>query len=359
MTTIHLVYPYGSKISCPDAIGRNLAKRLLEQYNYNVVQYDWDEPRAIKPGSNDILLGHPHPKLGTCFRMSYKQSEWKRIIVMSPYASGTNVQVAFLEPFLKRCDLYLAITGNYWFSLVKDSLFSHWFPKMKHLDLAVDRNDFPVIKRKFNLPGNRRFLYVGHTAWVKNVSYLTQIAQMLPDVEFSWIGHGDKIHGLKPLGSQDFSTLKAKQIIASHDFMITVGNSDANPITILESMAWGLIPVCTPQSGYINYPGTVNIPLGNAQKAVEILNHLQYLPEGKLQEMQVLNWEALDNHFNWDRFARQVAEAIESDTNPSLNPISLISRLRIFWGGMTSPHSYLRPGYLIRYYYHRMIKKQL
>ncbi|MFX1235963.1 MAG: hypothetical protein ACFFBY_15660 [Promethearchaeota archaeon] len=360
MTKIHLVYPHGSRISTPDAIGRNLAIRLTEKYNYSVIKYNWDESTAIKPGSNDVIIGHPHFKLDTCFRMSYKQKGWKRILVMSPFNTD-KMQVAFLEPFLRRCNLYLAITGNYWISQVKDSLFAHWIPKMIHLDLAIDRNDFPILKKRFSVPGERRFVYIGSNSWAKNTDYLSRIASLMPDIKIYWIGagnktYGKKINGLIHQGFYDFSKPEAKRILAEHDFMITVGHVDSNPTTILEAMAWGLIPVCTPQSGYVNYPGIVNIPLGNAEKAIEVLCSLQELPEFKLQEMQAFNWEALDTHLNWDRFACQVAEAIESDSNPMLVPISLITRLKIFLSLIRSPYSFIRSRYLTRYFLDKIMK---
>jgi len=59
----------------------------------------------------------------------------------------------------------LAITGNAWMKRLKDSPFQHWEPKIVHVDLAVDRADFPIIKKNFNPAGKRRFLYIGHTAW--------------------------------------------------------------------------------------------------------------------------------------------------------------------------------------------------
>lgn len=341
-TTVHLVYPHGPRISCPDAIGRKLADHLRN--GYKVIHHEWAGYQVIKPGSNDILLGHPHPTLFTCFRESVKQTGWRRILPMAPYCPGDPKYVAYLEPMLSKCNLFLAITGNHWFASTPTSAFAHWFPKIMHLDLAVDRLDFPVLKSGFNKPGNRRFLYIGHCRWYKNTDYLSEIAQRMPETHISWIGKDDKlIKGVPPLGYQDFATKSAKKLIAAHDFLITVGKADPNPTAILEAMAWGLIPVCTPQSGYVDYPGIVNIPLDDAQRAVTILRQLQEMPEEKLKEMQAVNWEALDNHFNWDRFARQVVEAIESDASPPLKAVTLKRKLMIHWAAMISPSSLLRP----------------
>ena len=344
MNRIHLVYPSGSRISTPDAIGRNLAQRLRKQYNYEVVQHNWSDTTVIQPDTGDVLLGHPHPFPKTCFRLSSQQPGWRRVLALAPYNHGDGVQVAFYQTFIARCDLYLAITGNYWFNTVDHSIFAHWKPKMRHIDLAVDRADFPVLKTTFNPPGKRRFVYIGHSGWTKNPEFLERIAKRMPDVHFSWIGtvRRRQIAGFEPLGYQDFSNDSVKQRLSTFDFMITASKSDANPTTILESMAWGLIPVCTPQSGYVGYPGIPNISL-DTEKAVETLHQLQQMPEAALREMQVMNWEALDAHFNWDRFAKQVVEATESYANPSLLPVTIRRRLEILYLILTSPYSPLHP----------------
>jgi len=225
---------------------------------------------------------------------------------------------------------------------------------MVHLDMAVDRRDFPIVKNEFNEPGRRRLIYIGHDLWFKNTRYLSRIAGAMAETTISWLGGGARssIPGLNPLGYLDFSHETAKRIIAEHDFMITVGKADCNPTTILEAMAWGLIPVCTPQSGYIGYPGITNVPLDDVTGAVRVLRDLQEWPDERLKEMQMVNWEALDRHFNWDRFAGQIREAIESKDSPRLAGASLGRRLRFLGAWLTSPHVY---GHL-RFLWKRMMK---
>jgi glycosyltransferase involved in cell wall biosynthesis len=348
MVTVHFIYPHGQSISCPDAIGRNVGKRLSKRYQ--IIHYDWNDFRVIQPGPNDVLIGHPHPFPWTIFRRSLKRPGWRRALALSPYHHGDHVQVAFLDAILRHCDLYLAITGNYWSTSVKGSLFSHWLPKMVFLDLAADRQDFPIVKKKFHTPGERRFLYIGQSGWPKNTDYLGTIARMMPGVEFSWIGSGRyPIAGFTSLGSQDFSSEQGKKAIADHDFLITVGMADANPATILEAMAWGLIPLCTPQSGYVGYPGIVNVPLNDVREAVRIMRQLEKMSDEKLNEMQAINWRALDNHFNWDRFTEQIIWAIESDECPGFGARGLSAKLKIICGRLFSPYSPLRPTRFVQY----------
>jgi glycosyltransferase involved in cell wall biosynthesis len=303
-----------------------------------VIYHDIQESGCIKPGADDVLLGHSWPTLSV-FERSCKLPGWKRIILMQPYCHGDYLVGldAYVDRFIHYCDLFLAITGAYWFKDIPNSKFKYWFPKMRHLDLAVERHEFPVIKKTFNLPGKRRFVYIGHNNKCKNTAYLSKIAQELPEMEFSWIGINKRLPGVKPLGRMDFNTYEAKNCLAHYDFMLTVGNADGNPTTILEAMAWGLIPVCTPQSGYEGYPGIPNVPLNRVREAAIILRQLQYIPEKDLQALQQTNWKTLDTHFNWERFSRDVIDAIESTESPACLPASTIHRVSLFLASCRHP----------------------
>lgn len=348
MTTVHLIYPHGSRISCPDAIGRHVANRLRNYYDIRL--YDWDSPGVIEPGGDDVLLGHPHPIPWTIFRRSLVRQGWRRTIAMLPYSHGYIGHMAWVDRMMVRCDQLLAITGDYWFDSVRSSPFSHWLNRMTQLDLAVDTNDFPRIKRKFNPIGKRRFVYIGSTIPSKNTHYLSELAERLPTTRFSWIGNGSRpIRGLDALGYRDFSCPSAKELIAEHDFLITVGSSDANPTTILEAMAWGLVPICTPQSGYVRYPGIVNIPLDAPEVAAEVLHSLQSAASDDLESLRKQNDSALKSHFTWDRVAAQVIEAVEATGRAPLGERSLQNRIILRHASLISNHSWLRPSNLGRY----------
>jgi glycosyltransferase involved in cell wall biosynthesis len=334
MGRVFFVFPHGDAISCPQTLGRNVAKRLSR--HFDVVQLDWSDTRELEPQPGDVLLGHPHPFSRTTFRRNMKKPGWSRVIMMTPYTHDTR-QVAFCDAIVPVCDLYLAITGRYWFDSLSTSPFSHWAPKMRRLDLAVDRHDFPVVKNAFNAAGERRFVYIGHDGWQKNPRYLEQIAKLLPAKKLSWIGSGTRLEGLISLGRLDFATDAARSVVAQHDFLVTVGRFDANPTTILEAMAWGLIPVCTPTSGYVGYEGIVNVPLDDPSRAADVLVSLDEIGTGKLERMREANWRLLDAHFNWDRFADDVLGAIRSDSRPSMGREPLRRRALLRAHALTAP----------------------
>lgn len=334
--TVHLVYPHGDRISAPDSIGRHLGEHLASRYEVKL--HDWDAGSVIRGDSQSVLVGHAHPDPCTVFRRSAREPGWRRVLAMSPY-NGDLRQIAFLDDVIPRCDRFLAITGSYWYERLPQSRVAHWGPKTVHMDMAVDRHDFPPLGRTWNAIGKRRIVYIGHTAWMKNTGYLSEIAAQMPETSFAWIGSGEDISGVQRLGQLDFSLPDSRLALSAFDFVISVSTADANPTTILEAMAWGLIPVCTPESGYAGIRSIPNIPLAAPAKAAEFLRELLSLDADQLDGLQRANWQLLDSHFNWKRFSAQLVDEIESDVSPPLGPQSVRQRFslrRIAW---TSPYS--------------------
>jgi len=216
----------------------------------------------------------------------------------------------------------------------------HFAPKVVHMDLAVNTAHFPRIKKSFNPPGRRKFVYIGARGHYKNIPYLNQVAGLMQGTDFGWFGPAKpKYQHLRPLGSVDFSLPEAQVAAAEFDFLITVGWADANPTTILEAMSWGLIPVCTRQSGYEGIKGIFNVPLNDPRGAVEVLKQMQSVEDGRLMELQRSNWDLLASYYNWDRFAGQVIDAIESDASPALKPCRMTDALTLAWFRIISPQS--------------------
>lgn len=341
--TVHLVYPHRETTSAPHSIGRNLASILRSRFD--LVQHDLDSFYSIAPRRGDVLIGHPHPIPGTIFRRSLRNSGWHRTLIMCPFTTSVS-DYSYLDPIVRNADRFLAITGRYWIEKLEDSPFAHWRNKMLQLDLAVDMEDFPPIKKVFHRPGARRFVYIGNCQPQKNTDYLATLSQRLAE-PIGWIGGGGRLRGVVPLGYHDFSSSAARSLIADYDFMVTVGSHDANPTTVLEAMAWGLIPVTSPQSGYINYDSIPTIPLNDADRAIDILNSLQHKPEQQLRAMQDTNWRLIHSHFNWQRFGSEVLRAIEEDPpRPPTENADRSDRLRLLAGRIAGRNSPFRPRVL-------------
>ena len=328
MSTIHFIYPRdATRNSSPFCIGNEIGDRLAR--DYDVRFYGWRDKVTIQPGPGDVLLGHPHWQRSSVFNRSVRHPGWARRILMAPYVDDLR-QIACYDRHMDVCDLFLAITGNYWFDRIEQAAIRRWRPKMRHMDLAVNRAHFPFTKTTFNPPGQRRFVYIGHTAHNKNVGYLSQLQRECPDADISWIGRGrKKIPGLHVLGLRDFSQPQARAEVAQFDFMITVGAMDANPTTILEAMGWGLIPVVTMQSGYERRAGIVNVPLADPAGAQAVFHDLQQRSDESLRALQQEGQRALDEHYYWDRFYADVRRAIDGGESPAIRSATWRERLAI------------------------------
>lgn len=345
---LHLVYPRGPRIATPWAIGRKLTEHLSSRFT--VVQHDLDADYHIDPQPGDILLGHSASAPWTVFRRSVVRPGWKRKLLLQPFAPGDSRHGFWLPGVVRHCDLFLAITGRHWMEALPRTHMAHLAPKIVHLDLAVDRSDFPRVKTRWNPPGRRRFLYIGNWPWYKNLGFLNDLAGRFPQCDFSWFGPVPKRSGrfphLRQLGVRDFSQVEARAEIATFDFMITLGSADANPTTILESMAWGLLPVCTPESGYSGYRGIPNIPLDDLDAGVAMIERLQSCAEADLDAMRYDNDAQLDGHFTWSRFCRQIDDAIDSTASPALLPEGVSNRIARCWWAQRSPYRWWRVSIL-------------
>jgi glycosyltransferase involved in cell wall biosynthesis len=351
---VHLVYPCSDSIASPYTIGRHVAAGLEAQFGYEVQVHDWESLWPVDPAPGDVLLGHPHPNPFTIFRRSLRKPGWRRVIVMTPLNTDVR-QAGFLDPIVEKSDLFLAISGAYWMQRLPASPLSHWGRKIIHVDMAVDREEFLPLKTEFSPPGSRRVLYIGHSGWQKNPDYLEAIRAAHPSTEFGWLGSGTRpLAGYTPYGHLDLDSAEARRIIDEHDFLLTVGRSDANPATILEAMAWGLIPVCTPESGYLAQAGIVNVPLDDLPAAVKTIAGLQKAAPEELERLQRLNWESLDRHFNWQRFVGQVAAAIEDEWPRPSERAPLSRRLALRARFLPSPYYPWRPGNASRFAYHAL-----
>lgn len=313
---IHLIYPHRARISTPDIIGHTLLTELSR--DYAVQAHEFDRTYRIDPSPGDVLIGHAHPLAWTVFRRSAKQPGWARRILLEPFAVDWR-QIGFIEEVIDDCDLFLAITGKYWFD-VSSGPTARWKPKMVHVDLAVDRGRFPKLRNAVADKGQRRFLYIGGEQYFKHLPYLDAIAGAWKSGTIDWIGRGRPLANVRSLGFVDFSSEAGKRLVGDYDFLITVGKADANPTTILEAMSWGLVPVCTPTSGYVDEPAIVNVPLDDVAGACAVLDRLQQMDADAILELRHRAEERLAEHYNWERFVGQARDAIASDASPALTP---------------------------------------
>jgi glycosyltransferase involved in cell wall biosynthesis len=216
----------------------------------------------------------------------------------------------------RKADKIFSICGPYWTDTIAQTPFSHWGPKIVRLDMAVDKRHYPYLRTKFNPPGQRKLVYIGANMPMKNVDYLYQIMRRMSDVRLHWYG-GDGGHPLARLPNVDVTgwvTLTpdmAKKIVNECDIFVNVSNSDANPTTLLEAMAWGIITSCTKESGYWKDPLFTELHLNDLGATVKALRDLLELPNDALMQRAAKGRVAIETKYNWERFCQTVWNELE------------------------------------------------
>ncbi len=301
---------------------KNIYKALSKEYTTYL--YHLRERVKIRINSDDIFLGHPFfpykPNgIGvTEFAVSSKVKP-KVLAIITPLHCDINIKTthinkAFLDhvnSLMPHVDVLFAQMGQYWWDQWDRSPYAHWKSKMVRLDMAVDVKYYPFIKKKFNKPGCRRFLYIGKNDPMKGVDFLSKLAFELKNYEFGWIGRGPDIPGVKRIsGLRQLDPEYMSKISEDYDFFISPSAADPNPTTILENMAWGFPVICTPQSGYYKTEYIRNIYRSDFNKSVEIMKSLQALNEVELFKWSKLARQVVENDYNWGRYTGTILKHI-------------------------------------------------
>lgn len=175
------------------------------------------------------------------------------------------------------------------------------------MDNAIDPNEYPMVKTKFNPKGERKFFYVGHTAWYKNTIEMERLADCMPHFCGSHIG-GGIIKGWKKIA--DFATLTPEfmlRIADEYDIFINTSSGDPQATTILEAICFGFPVACTPETGY-NYPSIMKLDVNDTVKNIETLIRMQHMEETELQKLVKSNYTyVLDKH-SWKSFLEKITK---------------------------------------------------
>jgi glycosyltransferase involved in cell wall biosynthesis len=316
---IHFVYafsPHDQQLQSPFCITRNLYHYLVQRAD--VVYHTWDSKKTPNLKPDDILLGHPHYDTNTLMQQVFRKNlRCKARCTIHPLHTvrvGDNMPFDFMA---KQADKIFSICGPYWYDTIHTTQFSHWKPKIVRLDMAVDGNQFPFLREKFHSPGKRRFVYIGSAMPQKNLGYMTQLVASMPGIQLDWYG-GDSNHPLAKLpnvrtfGWITLDRQRAQQIVNDCDIMINTSISDANPTTLLESRAWGLITACTPQSGYYNDPYFTELKLDDIGYSRQALQCLNETPSDVLMKRAKDSRKEIEERYTWENFCDTVWSELQS-----------------------------------------------
>lgn len=298
-------------LRAPFSITVNLFSYLNERAK--TLLYDWEERRIKGMNDGDIILGHPHPNPESIVRKAFDSDiSFRARVLIFPMHYGMESINQFALPLLEKADIVLGIMGEYWYKGLRDSMFSRWQDKIVPLDMAIDVYQYPHIKRTFNQPGSRGYLYIGNNRPEKGCGVLSQTMAGMGDLPKGWIGEGPDIPHMKRIaGWADLTPEFMSEIAGTYDIFVNTSVSDANPTTILEAMAWGFPVACTPQSGYVNVPSITSLSTTDIPGNVEALHRMQYADEESLEATVIENRNLVETRYTWDRFCTTVWRAVK------------------------------------------------
>jgi len=323
---VHFVYagsPDDPRIQSPYSITHHLYYYMKARAD--VQYYTWDSHVDVDVEPDDIFIGHPHYDPSTTVQRFFASGKKCRLrCTIHPLHT---VRVQDNMPFdhlTQAADKVFSICGPYWYDTIERTPFVHWKPKITRVDMAVDTNIYPYLKTHFNEVGHRRLVYIGSNMPQKNLGFMYEVMKRLPTVQLHWYG-GDgesplaRLPNVKTVGWVVLDRTLAQTIVNECDIFINTSISDANPTTLLESTAWGLIPACTPQSGYYNDSMFTSLTLNSVDETVKIITDLLHVPSDVLRARSIVARKKIETHYTWDRFCSTIWDELQrcyAITNP-------------------------------------------
>jgi glycosyltransferase involved in cell wall biosynthesis len=273
--------------------------------------YDWTERVEVPAGPGDVLLGHPHPDARSAWNRACLEQRAGVRIALLPLSHRMAEANAFLDPYVPRLDAILGIMGPYWWETWREGPFAHWADKITPVDMAIDVARFPRVKRGFNPPGRRTFLYLGGEGPQKGTHLLSILFGQARGHRCVWVGTGHGLPHLEHRGFAELTPAYVRRLAEECDVVVTMGVSDANPTTILEAMAWGF-PVCaTPESGYHRTPELTLLSTTDMAHNLRVLARMQEAPEAELVALADGARRRVEAEYGWDRFLATVLGGVE------------------------------------------------
>jgi|CXWL01.1.fsa_nt_gi glycosyltransferase involved in cell wall biosynthesis len=284
----------------------------LKNKGVEVRYFDWLSTADIDVQPDEIVLGHPAYSQDTVIQKMFRRNQpCIAKCTIHPFHTGRPEDNMPFDGISQQADRIFSICGPFWYDTADQTCFASWKPKMVRLDMAVNSNTFPYLRTQFNPPGRRRLVYIGSSMPQKNLGYMVQLMQQMPDVELHWYG-GDgghplaKLPNVKTVGWVVLGHDLAAKIVSECDIFINTSHSDANPTTLLEARAFGIITACTKESGYYNDPFFTELYLNDLQRSVSAIRGLLNVPSEALLDRAKASRAEIETKYTWDRFGETV-----------------------------------------------------
>lgn len=295
-----------------EQISWNFFRRATEKGHTCSVHYFGDS--HIKPNKSDICICHPggalkalaaakHPNL-------YMICPWS---CHSPNLKGGG-QHNWIIPQFDAVRKIFGLGGKIWEERAADpnNGYHKWYKKLHRIPMGVDANRFENWKQnKFNPPGKRGFLFMGSYVTWKGINEMKSCFENKP--YHLWLcGDGKKseiTNNIHNLGMVNNCGPELKKLIqAKVDYYIHMSIFDAQATTILENTMHGLVPACTPESGF--KPSFTLHPTKNIEENRKLLDELQNKPCEELIKKSKQCIEVIKRENNWNSIIDSILNAI-------------------------------------------------
>lgn len=259
--------------------GNSLRRKAREMgWDFKYVNLDSTDPVTI--GEDDVCIYHAWFDEG-CFSQQVTRQTCRAKIILQPYTSvmvGKEALPSLHEQW-QAADWLFLNTGQYWWDNMPSTEYAVYQSKATRLDNTVNPSLHPFSKRKWNKQGERAFLCIGYANPIKGLDAVAEVAQVTgmkllhcgstPD---GFWQHGARV---KSIGGMEFTPENIQWVCDNYDAFITMGRFDANPTALAETACWGLLPCCTPESGYYADEPFVGLKHGDMAHNMDVIEWIQ------------------------------------------------------------------------------------
>lgn len=304
-------------------IAARLHGHLMERFgDVEFVDLADDEYDVSKLGDDDLVVGHP----GAALHRTREARGDRGTLVVVPIPPWNEMRV-----LTQSWRHILFIGGRQWF---EDLCEAHrnelpGFDALSWHPMCVDLSLFRRVKQRFNPPGQRRFLYVGRFDQArKNILRLIEAFAGLNDsltivapTLLPEAGTPDELAARDAVKAGRYPNIRLQpftlntapefiDVVRQSDVYIHPASFDSQATSILESIAYGLVPVVTRESGFeYSFGGFLNV--NDIDACHRHIRDVQQAPGAVLEGAACAARERLGSDHTWAGLCGAVDRAID------------------------------------------------
>lgn len=292
-------------------LGRFLRDRAVElgmDFQYR----NLDELTQDTIGAEDIVIGHTWFAPEGGWMHQALNSDCRRVFILQPYSHGmvSDGDVPRVLDLWHRAAHLFLITGEFWHFTMSGSPYAALKPKSTRLDMAINPEQHPFLKTSWNKSGRRGWLCIGNDVPAKGFAYIAELARTA-GVRLGHYGSASPatfqhVPQMTLHGGRLFDVAAITDICQQYDFFISLAPMDANPTTLLETAAWGLIGFSNRESGYLPDKPFLELKLGDMAFNLHQLRTWQHMDEYELRQRNRDMRETIEKQYSWQRFCDRV-----------------------------------------------------